>query len=93
MLCTMKESSRKKGGIALLVVAILLVLYVGSYYLLIEKAVPTAVVLGSDPHVLYRPRYRIGGDLAHSFFAPIHWIDKVIRQDAWTFRAKDLFKK
>jgi len=31
--------------------------------------------------------YRCGGPTAETFFAPVHWLDRQIRPDYWTYTA------
>ena len=56
------------------VVVLLLVAYVGSYVLLVDKGYPGMVV---------DPVYRVGGRPAEIFYWPAHQIDRSVRPEHW----------
>jgi hypothetical protein len=85
----MEAAVTKKGAgreLAKWVALILLWLYVGAYYVMVEPAenrarrriVPVYPV-GYNAE-LWEPRY---GSLHRWFFAPIHWVDRRLRPHFW----------
>lgn len=53
------------------------VLYVGAYFMTVSRF---QAARSTDA---YWAQYPIGGDAAQSFFAPIHLLDRTIREDYW----------
>ena len=91
----MKHFPTKELGYALAFLALIVALYVGSYYAMVQKAEWTrvwpvidsfssrrAVVLTGDTTVV--PEYRFGGKVARSFYSFWHEVDREIRPGYWT---------
>jgi hypothetical protein len=74
----------KETGYALGFLLLLLVLYVGSYFAMVQRRpVREAVRWEADRIYLaveHEPDYRFGGN---TLFAPIHRIDRATRRDYW----------
>ncbi|WP_425617882.1 hypothetical protein NA78x_001572 [Anatilimnocola sp. NA78] len=65
--------------IVAVVLLLLPVLYVGSYLaLVVPQGMP--VDLGNDFRMDY---YRLAPEYSSIFFAPLEWVDKMIRPEAW----------
>lgn len=68
--------------------ALLILLYVGTYSLLVEKQTTSEIefvwnrVWGVSSET--EPDYHWGGATAELSFIPIHWIDRRIRREYWS---------
>jgi hypothetical protein len=73
---------RRPNGVLILaiVLALLPVLYVGSYYALVRRAVPD--VLPTDE---FGVAYAIGDPWSKPFFLPMHELDLKLRPSYWSF--------
>jgi hypothetical protein len=69
--------------IPLLALFVALLLYVGSYLLLVEAS-PLSFMSGIGPWPRV-PDYRVGGKAAEVFFEPIQQIDERVRPQYWRF--------
>jgi len=67
---------------AFAVLLVVLLFYVGSYVLLVERNEMHVYLTGTMSRVPVA-RYRIGGEVAESFFEPIHSLDCWLRPDTW----------
>lgn len=65
--------------IALALLALLPVVYVGAYYALVEPMELLWIRGGS----LRIAHYRCGGETAKHIFAPVHHIDRLLRPRLW----------
>lgn len=62
------------------------VTYVSTYYILVDKTLPTSMILPAYDLPLkarYSSDAQINSNLA-TFFGPIHYIDREFRSDFWT---------
>lgn len=71
-------------GIAYAIAGILMlvVLYFGSYYAMIEPSRPLVVLEGDI--VEASPSYRFGGEAAQTFYRPAFKIDRLLRPERWS---------
>ncbi len=77
---------RSKPGIlgAVLLVALLLLGYMGVYYAIVEPHPAPAATLNEVTYVYVGHSYRFGGEFSRCLFAPAHYLDKhVFRRDKW----------
>jgi hypothetical protein len=80
------EQRRKYGDLAV-ILAVSVVLYVGSYLALVEPAGRFIVPVGDNS---IPPRYKVPEVLARvarPFYAPAHWLDSRLRYRRWHFPA------
>ena len=63
----------------------LLVMWIGAYYLLVERN-STCLGVGDGESVMIPcyETYRVGGRFSEWLFAPVHLIDEQFRPDYWT---------
>ena len=69
--------------------ALLLVMYVGAYFLLVQRSPWTHFVRearGGHAIPCYRPTYRVGDGFAQRFFLPAHRVDRCLRWREWSIR-------
>jgi hypothetical protein len=89
---TMKHFPKKELAYAVVFVALLAGLYVGSYYALIVPRFTFVVPIMGAAHwegaTMFQPDYRFGGDTAKAVFAPWHQVDLRIRPGAWRWRPR-----
>jgi hypothetical protein len=78
MLCKLKS----KWMFALIGIAFL---YVASYALLLIPEHLGAYLLGGRICCYRIPKYRIGGELVHTVFWPIQWLDNRLRPSYWAW--------
>lgn len=77
-------------GKAIVTIIVLLILYVGGYYLNVEpyRYLPETddgpILKPEAKDFRYKPRYLFGGEVAEKAFLPMSEIDKMIRPKSWT---------
>jgi hypothetical protein len=79
----MEEKRSSAAPIAIIVLATMTLLYVGSYFALV-KAEPLWFMSGVGPWIK-RDVYRLGGDFSKHFYFPINWVDRRIRPKYWHY--------
>jgi hypothetical protein len=82
----MKAQSRAPLLIAI-VLLLLPVLYVGSYFALVE---PIGAFVDLPSGGYYVSHYRISGRSPAKVFWPLEWIDRRMRPGSWVVRQSDL---
>ena len=71
----MHHVPHRELGYAVRLIVFLAALYVGAYYAIVTS--------GPEGLSRYLVEYRIGGNWAESFFAPMHELDLTIRPSWW----------
>ena len=75
----------RQFGYAIVVAVLLLAIYVGSYYAMVERVViHPSVVSGFErmPLIVFA-KYQFGGEISKTIFGPCHAVDKAIRTAYW----------
>jgi hypothetical protein len=65
--------------VAVIVLAVFFVLYVGAYFALLDTT--------DRPRSRLGPIFKIEGETTHAVFAPLAWLDYQIRPGYWKSRA------
>jgi hypothetical protein len=76
----------RECGYALTFIVVLLGLYLGAYFAMVERVDFGELIASSRPYLgPARPFafYRFGGDWSQSFFYPAHALDRRIRAELW----------
>ena len=82
-------TDRKKPGVAFwatVVVVVVLVAYLGSYFALLDRKVywPAGVDPVTRQNIFKtRPRYLIDGELVERMLDPVHRLDRILRKEYW----------
>ena len=76
-----QESSNAVG--AVFVSLLLLGIYVGSYFLLVEGGSISVYTYQAERLTYWPPKYRIGGKFSEAVFLPIHRVDRQARPKTW----------
>jgi hypothetical protein len=64
---------------ALITVALLLAVYVGAYFAMLDTT-------SDSPQTWFGPKFRFGGETARAVFSPLAWLDYQIRPGYWNAR-------
>lgn len=77
------SEKRTINAVLVLAVALLLpLLYLGSYWALINDGIHSGyTVVGAS--IYLEPTYKVGGDAAEFFYWPAHMLDKRLRPNRW----------
>jgi hypothetical protein len=75
----------RECGYAVGALTLLLALYAGAYYAMVDPFDRVAMISSTYPPPRGRPIpfYSFGGDAAKAFFAPIHQVDRLLRPQVW----------
>lgn len=77
-------SERRPHAVLIVAAALLLLplLYIGSYYALVQRSNQTERT--TDNERIYLPKYRLGGRVAVGLFRPLYIADRNLRSETWT---------
>lgn len=67
---------------ALISIGVILSVYLVSYLLVVERQVGSGLTSKGCVQFAY-PTFRVGGEAAEKFYAPVFWIDERIRVRYW----------
>lgn len=79
--------------ISFIALLVLLVVYIGCYYLIVDRGWPGSKIADPWDAIPCSPRYcdsYSSNNLCNSFFLPIHMIDRIVRGHYWNPIVKDL---
>jgi hypothetical protein len=80
----MDERGSSAAPMIVILLATMVLLYVGSYFALAE-AERSSFISGPGPWIK-RDVYRVGGDFSRRLYFPINWVDRRVRRDYWCFQ-------
>ncbi len=77
-------AKRKRIKLLALLIAASGLIYVCAYVLLLDTG--RLDLLTTPPVSVRQASYHVGGATAEGFFAPVNWLDRLVRPDFWEHR-------